>query len=114
MLKAINLAIYFMSSKLILFACFVTYIYLEGPLDAKSIFFSMAYFNTLRITVSKNYPNSMAAIAEVRVTCKRIETVLLREEVDIKGNKYLGDSSKDASVTLKGATAKWSEVCFLK
>lgn len=125
-LKAINQAIYFQSSRIILFACFVSYVYLVGPLKPESIFVSMAYFNTMRITVTKHFPNSIASIAETLVSCKRIEKFMLLEEIDrtpitnksqLSSNKLQnGQQNGHISVTsgsgvyLHGATARWDKV----
>lgn len=131
-LKAINLAIYFTSSKVILFSCFVTYVLIKGQLNPESIFVAMAYFNTLRITVTKSFPNSIAAYAEVFVSCRRIETFLLYEEIVKTNNGEISNgkkdnndnnnnvlemktngtsnSDKDEGVFIENATARWNKV----
>ena len=116
-LKAINLAIYFMSSKIILFACFVTYIFLEGPLRPEAVFVSMAYFNTLRITVTRHFPNSVAAMAESLVTCRRIEDFLKLGEIHKPAESTNGHVNshevKDKGIYIKNATARWNKVCLI-
>jgi hypothetical protein len=75
LLKAINLAFYFVASRIILFACFVTYVYIGGKLSAEAVFVTMAYFNTMRLTVTKHFPQSIAATAELLVACERIKAL---------------------------------------
>ena len=75
LLKAINLAFYFVASRIILFTCFVTYIYIGGKLSAEAVFVTMAYFNTMRITVTRQFPQSIAATAEMLVACDRIKAL---------------------------------------
>ena len=72
-LKAINLAIFFIGSRIILFVCFVTYVLLGNKLSADTVFVTMAFFNTLRITVTRHLPQSIGITAESFVTCKRIQ-----------------------------------------
>ena len=73
LLRAINLSIYFVASRIILFACFITYIYMGNKLTADTVFVTMAFFNTMRTTVTRHVPQSIAATAELMVTCKRIQ-----------------------------------------
>ena len=77
LLKAINLAIFFVGSRIILFACFVTYVLLGNKLSADTVFVTMAFFNSLRITLTKQLPQSFGATAESIVTCKRIQVICL-------------------------------------
>ncbi|XP_054157408.1 ATP-binding cassette sub-family C member 4-like [Oppia nitens] len=96
-LKAINLSFYFVASKIVLFTCFVTYVYIGDRLTAEAVFVTMAYFNTMRITVTKQFPQAIAATAELMVSCNRIETFLLLDEID--SNQQLTDSSDDMKKT---------------
>jgi len=73
LLKALNLATYFISSRLILFACFVTYVLLGNTLTAEAVFVSMALLNTLRTNMTLMFPNAVTNWAELTVTCQRIQ-----------------------------------------
>ena len=79
----------------------------------------------MRITVTKSFPNSMAAYAETYVSCKRIETFLLHDEIKKSNNKcstLKGEDSnnnrdvnqnKDSTekgIVIEHATAKWNKV----
>ena len=72
-LKAINLAMFFVASKIILFVCFITYVFLGGKLSADIVFVTTMLFNILRINVTRFFPQAIAATAEALVTCKRIQ-----------------------------------------
>ncbi|KAJ6220572.1 hypothetical protein RDWZM_006384 [Blomia tropicalis] len=114
-LRALNLTMYFMASKVILFACFVTYVSLGGKFSSESIFVSMAYFNMMQITVGRRFPNSISAYAESYVTCKRIEKFLLLDEIrkrpppltlKINGDKI--EKPTKTEITVEDATARWN------
>ena len=75
-LKAVNLSFYFVASKIVLFACFVTYVYLGRRLTAEAVFVTMAYFNTMRITVTKQFPQGIATTAELLVSCNRVKVCI--------------------------------------
>lgn len=72
-LKAINLAIFFVGSRVVLFACFVTFIYMGGTLSAEAVFVTMGFFNILRLTVIRHMPQGIAYTAEALVACRRIQ-----------------------------------------
>lgn len=72
-LKAINLATFFVASRFILFFCFVVYVLLGNSLTSEAVFVCMTMFNTLRLTMTLLFPNAVTNLAELVVTCKRIE-----------------------------------------
>ena len=74
-LKAVNHSFYFVASRIVLFVCFITYIYTGGRLTAEAVFVTMAFFNTMRITVTKHFPTAIAATAELMVACNRIKVL---------------------------------------
>ncbi|CAG2162291.1 unnamed protein product [Oppiella nova] len=82
LLKAINLSFYFVASRVILYACFVTFVYTGGKLSAESVFVTMAFFNTLRNTLTRHFPAGIAATAELVVACRRIQDFLVLDEID--------------------------------
>ncbi len=73
-LKAINLATFFVASRFILFVCFTFYVTVLGKsLTSEAVFVCMAMFNTLRLNMTLLFPNAVTNLAELKVTCKRIE-----------------------------------------
>ena len=76
-LKAVNHSFYFVASRIVLFVCFITYIYIGGRLTAEAVFVTMAYFNTMRLTVTKHFPTGIAATAELMVALKRIKVSII-------------------------------------
>ena len=95
------MAIFFVASRIILFACFVTYYSFIGELSADKVFVSIAFFNTMRITVTLQLPQSIAATAEAIVTCKRIENFLLLDEIEPSNEeKCLSEEVKNDNLIL--------------
>jgi len=74
-LKAVNLSFYFVASRIILFACFVTYVYTGDRLTAEAVFVTMGFFNVMRLTVTKHFPQAIAFLAELLVATSRIKVV---------------------------------------
>ncbi|CAG2100360.1 unnamed protein product [Medioppia subpectinata] len=81
-LKAVNLSLFLIATKIILFFCFLTYVLLGHVLSSKSVFVTMALFNMLRITLTWIFPQGIAQGAELLVTCRRIQVDFL--ELDEK------------------------------
>ncbi|CAG2176301.1 unnamed protein product, partial [Oppiella nova] len=113
-LKAINLSVFFVASRIILFACFITYVLTGNLLTAKAVFVTMALFNTLRITMTWLFPQAIALGAELLVSCGRIQTFLELEEMDLKAinatNVRLNTSGKQTpELSINNISAKWSE-----
>ncbi len=72
-LKAINLSMFFVASRIILFCCFVLYVLVIQPLTAEAVFVSMALFNTLRLILTFMFPSAISQASELKITCRRIE-----------------------------------------
>ncbi|CAG2105078.1 unnamed protein product [Medioppia subpectinata] len=73
-LKGINLSVFFVILRLIVYACFVTYILMGGVLSAETAFATIAYFNAMRWSMAKFVPLAIAALSELIVVIKRIES----------------------------------------
>ncbi|XP_075590754.1 ATP-binding cassette sub-family C member 4 isoform X2 [Dermatophagoides farinae] len=81
-LKAINLSVFFVATRIVLFACFITYVLVGNQLTSEAVFVSMALFNTLRLTITFFFPNSIGLASELLIGCKRIENFLLLKEME--------------------------------
>ncbi|CAG2122787.1 unnamed protein product, partial [Medioppia subpectinata] len=80
-LKGVNLSVYFVILRVIVYACFVTYILMGGKLTAETAFATIAYFNAMRWSMAKNVPLAIAALSELIIVLKRIQNFLLLEEI---------------------------------
>ncbi|KAJ6223803.1 hypothetical protein RDWZM_002348 [Blomia tropicalis] len=81
-LKAFNLALFVIVSRLILFICLIVYVLLGNVLTSEIVFVTMALLNTLRLNMTLFFPQSIAFAAEIKISCQRIQDFLMLEEVD--------------------------------
>ncbi len=88
-LKAINLSIFFVASRMILFVCFVTFVLTGHTLNAEAVFVTMALFNTLRITMTWLFPQSISLGAEVMISCKRIQVNIISVHIKRADNSNM-------------------------
>ncbi|CAG2108689.1 unnamed protein product, partial [Medioppia subpectinata] len=124
LLKAVNLSLYFVTSRLILFACFVTYVYMGGQLSARAVFVTMAFFNILRTSLTKYFPQAVASMAEMMVAVRRIQDFLLLEEYKKLNDKSMSEAidgneeeipmdemivaDEDIGVSMNEMTVRWN------
>ena len=109
LLKGTNSALFFVATRIMLFASFMVYIFLGGALTAETVFVTMSLFNALRLPVTNQFPNAVGLGAESLVACKRIQNILLLEEKPTNNlNKF--DTVK-GSIKLKKYTGRWSKNC---
>ncbi|KAF9968069.1 hypothetical protein BGZ70_006870 [Mortierella alpina] len=81
LMRAINLSIYFFFQPLVMLFAFVAY-WLQGKtLTPDKVFVSLTLFSTLRMSMTSYFPQAIEAIAEVRVSVRRITDFLLLPEL---------------------------------
>ena len=79
-LEGINSAVFFVATKVILFACFIAYVIQTGSLDAEAVFVTMSIFNAIRVPVTRIFPNAIGLGGESFVALSRVNDILLLEE----------------------------------
>ncbi|XP_042894914.1 ATP-binding cassette sub-family C member 4-like isoform X1 [Parasteatoda tepidariorum] len=80
-LRGVNLAVFFISSKLILLISFVVFVLgVKGDLTPEKVFVCMSLFNNLRLAMTLFFPYAIAQGAESLISLKRIQKFLLLEE----------------------------------
>jgi len=73
-LRAVNLSLSFVLSKLIVFATLATFvIWGKGELTAENVFVAMSLFQNVRQCMTVNFPNGIASISETKVVLRRVE-----------------------------------------
>ncbi|CAG2167003.1 unnamed protein product [Oppiella nova] len=110
-LRVINLSVYLVASRIVVFACFIAYVLTGNLLTARAVFVTMTLFNTLRMTMTLQFPQAVAQGAELLVSCGRIQTFLELEEMDLNAiNVDLDTNGKQwPQLSFNNISAKWSE-----
>ncbi|CAG2114053.1 unnamed protein product [Medioppia subpectinata] len=131
-LKGLNLSINFVIIRVIIYACFLTYVLMGGMLSAETAFATIAYFNALRWSVGINVPEAITTLSELIIVIERIQTFLLLEEMSgldererkdneafISGENelILGVIENTSSVEEKGIfmdkmSVRWNNICL--
>ncbi|KAK4317272.1 hypothetical protein Pmani_011632 [Petrolisthes manimaculis] len=109
--RAINMSVFFTSSKVIVFLCLLTYILTGNILTAEKVFVTISLINNVRLVMTLFFPFGIAMGSEMLVSCDRLEDFLQMEEREETSNvqrSNLRPKPRDCSLTVKGLTAKWS------
>ena len=85
-LRGINLALFFVSSKIITFLILIIFIiFREGKLTAENVFVTISLIDQMRINMTLYFPSGISTTAETLVSIKRIQEFLLLDEVTDSG-----------------------------
>ena len=75
-MNAITLSVSFISARLVLFLSIVTYLLIGGKLSAETVFVTIALFERLRYTMTWMLPQAVSGVAELLVSCERMQVSL--------------------------------------
>lgn len=93
-LRGVNEALFTIAPIIVGATCFFVFVASGGTLTPRIVFVTLSLFSFLQIEVCKFFPMALEGLAEVLVSLRRIEALLLLPEVD--GDRLLlnvGDSS---------------------
>ncbi|XP_054166166.1 ATP-binding cassette sub-family C member 4-like [Oppia nitens] len=122
-LKGLNLSIYFLLPRIIIYPCLLMYVLMmnnndnNGRLTADVVFVTVSYVNTMRLMIGKGVPYVIAATNELVVVIRRMEEFLSLDDikhidgkVDNTGNDSVNSCSnvEEKGVLIDNMTARWS------
>ncbi|XP_054158540.1 ATP-binding cassette sub-family C member 4-like [Oppia nitens] len=116
-LKGINLSVYFLLPRVIVYPCILMYVLMNtGQLAADTVFVTVCYVNTMRLIIGKGVPFVIAATNELIVVIRRMEEFLLLDDIkQIDGKpkkldelKVDDNYDKKTGVTIDNITARWT------
>ncbi|EPZ35647.1 ABC transporter domain-containing protein [Rozella allomycis CSF55] len=109
LITSFNDSFYAWSSALLVFCVCGTRFYIGEPIEAAVLFPSIALFNIIKLTMCLFFPIAVQFTAEAAVSAKRVEEILLQEEVkkDLKQIECL--ETEDVAISMDDATFTWNE-----
>ena len=72
-LRGMNLASFFVASKIIVFVTFTTYVLLGNVITASRVFVAMSLYGAVRLTVTLFFPSAVEKVSEAFVSIRRIK-----------------------------------------
>lgn len=112
-LRGINMALFFVSSKIILFISFITYVLLGYTLNAEIVFVAITLFNAVRLLMTLFFPYGVAQLAETLISCNRLQEFLLLPQQEQshrvnRGEPGVRPNPEDVKVECTDVSANWT------
>ncbi|XP_077014652.1 ATP-binding cassette sub-family C member 4 [Tamandua tetradactyla] len=106
-LRGMNLASFFVASKIIIFVTFTTYVLLGNVITASRVFVAVSLYGAVRLTVTLFFPSAVERVSEAVVSIRRIKNFLLLDEIT-QHNTQLPSDGKTL-VHVEDLTAFWDK-----
>ncbi|XP_067842586.1 multidrug resistance-associated protein 4 isoform X2 [Heptranchias perlo] len=107
-LRALNMASFFIASKIILFVTFMMYVLLGNTISASRVFVTVSLYSAVRLTVTLFFPAAIQTVSEGLISIRRIKTFLILEEIK-KPYEEVHSSENDHSVHVQDLTCYWDK-----
>ncbi|XP_054688315.1 ATP-binding cassette sub-family C member 4 isoform X2 [Grus americana] len=80
-LRGLNLASFFVASKITVFMTFMAYVLLGNVISASRVFVAVSLYGAVRLTVTLFFPAAVERVSEAVVSIRRIKNFLILDEV---------------------------------
>uniref|UniRef100_UPI00398F2F2F ATP-binding cassette sub-family C member 4 n=1 Tax=Pristiophorus japonicus TaxID=55135 RepID=UPI00398F2F2F len=107
-LRALNMASFFIASKMILFLTFLVYVLLGNTITASRVFVTVSLYSAVRLTVTLFFPAAVQTVSEGLISIRRIKGFLILEEIK-KACEDKDNSESDYSVYIEDLTCCWDK-----
>ncbi|KAJ1116096.1 hypothetical protein NDU88_004315, partial [Pleurodeles waltl] len=109
-LRGINVSSFFVSSKIIVFVTFTTYVLLGNVISASRVFVAVSLYGAVRLTVTLFFPSAIEKVAEAVISIRRIKNFLLLDEVSKPKKEWHDEKEEAPLVFMQGLTCYWDKV----
>ncbi|XP_065752238.1 ATP-binding cassette sub-family C member 4 isoform X3 [Phocoena phocoena] len=106
-LRGMNLASFFVASKIIVFVTFTTYVTLGNVITASRVFVAVTLYGAVRLTVTLFFPSAVEKVSEAVVSIRRIKNFLLLDEITQCSPQLPSDGKM--IVDVQEFTASWDK-----
>ncbi|XP_045834036.1 ATP-binding cassette sub-family C member 4 isoform X2 [Meles meles] len=106
-LRGMNLASFFVASKIIIFVTFTTYVLLGNVITASHVFVAVSLYGAVRLTVTLFFPAAIEKVSEAVISIQRIKNFLLLDEISQRTPQLPSDGK--TIVHVQDVTAFWDK-----
>ncbi|KAM5312286.1 ATP-binding cassette sub-family C member 4 isoform 2-T2 [Glossophaga mutica] len=106
-LRGMNLASFYIASKIIIFMTFTVYVLLGNVITASRVFVAVALYGAVRLTVTLFFPAAIEKVSESIVSIRRIKDFLLLDEIKEPSTQLPSDGK--TIVHVQDFTAFWDK-----
>ncbi|XP_063281818.1 ATP-binding cassette sub-family C member 4 [Pelobates fuscus] len=108
-LRGINLASFFVASKIIVFVTFTTYVLLGNVISASRVFVAVSLYSSVRLTVTLFFPSAIERVSEAKVSIRRIKNFLLLDEITKPALEHVEQNDDNLLVQIQDLTCYWDK-----
>ncbi|XP_061696778.1 ATP-binding cassette subfamily C member 4-like [Syngnathoides biaculeatus] len=109
-LRGLNMASFFVASKLIIFLTVCVYVLMGNQLSSSTIFMALSLYSAVRLTITLFFPSAIEKASECLISIRRIKNFLLLDEV---APQHLGlpvTEKKDCMLKVQDLTCYWDKM----
>uniref|UniRef100_A0A670I692 ATP binding cassette subfamily C member 4 n=1 Tax=Podarcis muralis TaxID=64176 RepID=A0A670I692_PODMU len=111
-LRGMNLASFFVASKITVFMTFMTYVLLGNQISASRVFVAVSLYGAVRLTVTLFFPAAVERASEAMVSIRRIKNFLILDEIS-EVNPQLKTGSENTLLHVQDLTCYWDKALEL-
>nr|DBA33080.1 TPA: hypothetical protein GDO54_000812 [Pyxicephalus adspersus] len=108
-LRGLNLASFFVGSKIIVFVTFTTYVLLGNVISASRVFVAVSLYSAVRLTVTLFFPSAIERVSEAKVSIRRIKNFLLLDEISKPTVYQPEEKEENLLVQIQDLTCYWDK-----
>uniref|UniRef100_A0A8C7JJH3 Multidrug resistance-associated protein 4 n=1 Tax=Oncorhynchus kisutch TaxID=8019 RepID=A0A8C7JJH3_ONCKI len=87
-LRGLNMASFFVASKIIVFITFTVYVLMGNRISASRVFVAVSLYGAVRLTVTLFFPNAVEKVSEALISIRRIKVNLLPDgDLEVIGDR---------------------------
>ncbi|KAM3862000.1 ATP-binding cassette sub-family C member 4-like [Diretmus argenteus] len=108
-LRGLNMASFFVASKIIIFITLCVYVLTGNKMSASRVFVAVSLYGALRLTATLFFPSAIEKVAEALISIRRIKNFLLLDEV-VPQKPGLPVEEKDCMVKIHDLICYWNKM----
>ncbi|KAM9804854.1 LOW QUALITY PROTEIN: ATP-binding cassette sub-family C member 4-like [Neosynchiropus ocellatus] len=106
-LRGLNMASFFVASKIIIFITVCVYVSAGNQLSASKVFVTLSFYGAVRFTITFFFPLAIEKVSEALVSTRRIQNFLLLDEVSQKHLRLPEADPGDYSLMVRDLKCSW-------
>ncbi|NXA67055.1 MRP4 protein, partial [Mohoua ochrocephala] len=107
-LRGLNLASFFVASKITVFMTFMAYVLLGNVISASRVFVAVSLYGAVRLTVTLFFPAAVERVSESVISIRRIKNFLMLDEVS-PFKPQLRGSNENIILHVQDLTCYWDK-----
>ncbi|XP_068864472.1 ATP-binding cassette sub-family C member 4 isoform X2 [Aphelocoma coerulescens] len=107
-LRGLNLASFFVASKITVFMTFMSYVLLGNSISASRVFVAVSLYGAVRLTVTLFFPAAVERVSESVISIRRIKNFLMLDEV-LHFKPQLHGSNENIILHVQDLTCYWDK-----